>query len=63
MARNFLLIRRCLANLSFQSNQTKVNNLAMGVANKKRRLRSSQQLPSLESPIEDVEELLHHCGR
>ncbi len=40
-----LLIKRCLAKLSLQSDQTKVNGFAMGVANKKRRLRSSQRLP------------------
>ncbi len=40
-----LLIKRCSAKLSLQSNQTKVNDFAMGVANKKRRLRSSRRLP------------------
>jgi hypothetical protein len=39
-----------------------VNGFAMGVANKKRRLHSSQQPLLLESPIEDVDELLHRCG-
>ncbi len=40
-----LLIRRCSASLSFQSSQTKANDFAMGVANKKQRLHSSRQLP------------------
>ncbi len=39
-----LLIKRCSAKLSFQSNQTKVNDFVTKVANKKWRLHSSQQL-------------------
>ncbi len=39
-----LLIRRCSAKLSLQSNQTKVNDFVTRVANKKRHLRSSWRL-------------------
>ncbi len=40
-----------------EQSKTKVNGFAMGVANKKPRLRSSQRPLSLESPIEDVDKL------
>jgi hypothetical protein len=40
-----------------EQSKTKANGFAMGVANEKQRLHSSQQPPSLESPIEDVDEL------
>ncbi len=40
----------------------KVNGFAMGVANEKQHLRSSQQPLSLESLIEDVDELLRRRG-
>ncbi len=40
-----LLIKRCSAKLSLQINQTKVNDFATGVPNKKRCLHSSQRLP------------------
>jgi hypothetical protein len=42
---------------------TKMNDFVTGVANKKRRLHSSQQLPDFESSIEDVDKLLRRCGR
>jgi hypothetical protein len=45
-----------------EQSKKKVNGFAMGVANEKQRLRSSQRPLSLESPIEDVDELLHCCG-
>jgi hypothetical protein len=38
-------------------------DFAMGEANEKRRLRSSQRLPDFESLIEDADELLRHRGR
>ncbi len=40
----------------------KANGFAMGVANEKQRLRSSQQPLSLEFPIEDVDELSRRRG-
>ncbi len=45
-----------------QSKKMKANGFAMGVANKKRRLRSSRLPLSLESLIEDVDELLRCHG-
>ncbi len=39
-----LLIKRCSAKLSLQSNQTKVNDFVTRVANEKRHLRSSRRL-------------------
>jgi hypothetical protein len=45
-----------------EQSKTKVNGFAMGVANKKQHLHSCQQPLSLESPIEDVDELLRRCG-
>jgi hypothetical protein len=45
-----------------EQSKMKVNGFAMGVANEKRRLHSSRRPLSLESPIEDVDELSRRCG-
>jgi hypothetical protein len=41
-----------------EQSKTKANGFAMGLANKKQRLHSSRRPLSLESLIEDVDELL-----
>jgi hypothetical protein len=45
-----------------EQSKTKANGFAMGVANEKQRLRSSRRPLSLESPIEDVDELSRRRG-
>ena len=42
-----------------EQSKNEANDFAMGVANEKRRLRSSRRPLSLESLIEDVDELSH----
>jgi hypothetical protein len=48
--------------ISPEQSKTKVNGFAMGVADEKQHLCSSQRPLYLESPIEDVDELLRRRG-